>query len=886
MSPKRWYMWRNTGVIFVLFWLALPLTAQHLPGDIRITASWKDVPLDSVLNRLSRQTGFRFAWSPDRISADKPVTLQVHDAPLTLALQKIASSAHAGYIVRGSRILLLPEREMRAGNKAPANAALLTVSGFVRDAASGEVLIGATITGKEPGTGTTTNPYGFFSISLPRGKQHLLISYVGFKPEHFEADLQEDLEVNFNLIEDTSLIEEVQVVSHETPGLSETGNGRLQIPVRNVQRLPSFFGEHDVVKALETVPGIQMFGDGSTFYFVRGGNRDQNLILLDDAPIFNPSHLLGLFSTVMPEAVKDIRLYRGPFPANLGGRISSVMDIRTRDGNMNRFGVEGTLGVISSKVTLEGPLKEDRSSYFISARRSWFDWFFRQQNPQLDKLRFFDLNGKTNLIINQRNRIYLSGYAGRDLFRQGSSTGNSSGIRWQNIAGSLRWYHVFGSHWFLNTTLAASSYDYHLYTSFEQQISWHSHVSNLILKSDLTRKLPGNGMLGTGIWVEGYNFNPGNFVYQNQIISPTENLVPIRNTLGYGIWLRHRTSFGMLDLDYGLRVSGWANAGATWEYTFDEQGNISGSTYYGPGSFYHNRIGLEPRAAVTFPAGTKGKFEAGYSYLLQYMHLATNSISPFTAFEVWLPSGPNLPPLRSHLVTAGYTRDIHRHTSLSVNGWIKRTRNQADFADHARMLLNPAIEGEMRTGKARAQGLELLLTHSGPGFSGHVAYTLSKTNVYIPQLNGGNPYPASYDRPHALSVQASMKAGKRWEFSGLWQIRSGTPFSSPTGFYDYRGYAVPYYVSKNNDRLPPYQRLDLSARLRLNKPGRRFSHDLTLSLYNFYGQRNPWEINFNKIILNDGQLTVPTDYYIRPEIITTQMYVFRSIPSIYYHFRF
>jgi len=651
--------------------------------------------------------------------------------------------------------------------------------------------------------------------------------------------------------------------------------------------MPAFFGEYDVIKSLETIPGINLFGDGSTFFFVRGGNRDQNLVMLDDAPLFNPSHLLGLFSTIIPEAVKDIKVYKGPFPANVGGRLSSVIDIRTRDGNMKEIKTEGSLGLISAKASVEGPVKKDRSSFFLSARRSWFDWFFRQQNPLLDKLRFFDLNGKYNLIVNQNNRLFISGYAGRDIFRQGQSTGNSSGLAWQNLSGSIRWYHILRPDFFMNTTLSASSYDYDLYTSFEDRISWHSHISNINLKSDLSWFLSSHSTLRAGTWIGGFNFNPGNLTYRGQIAGWTGTLVPIRNTISYGTYIRHETTLGKIMFDYGLRFSGWANIGATWENRYDEQHRVTKTVYYPAGKFYHNRMALEPRVAVRLNAGKNRIFEAGYSLTTQFMQMISNSVSPFTSFEVWLPSGPSLAPQKAHQLDIGYRKLwTPKGYSFKVQGWLKEMLNQIDYNDHARLLLNSALEGELRSGTATGAGLEITIAKTKGRLTGQAGYAFSHVTLYIPELNNANPYPVYYDRPHSFSLLLHYNIHTRWEASAQWLIQSGSPFSAPTSFYDYRGYSVPYYEAKNNDRLPPYHRLDLSVTFHLNRHPGKFEHDLSFSLFNFYGRKNPWEINYNKIILENRQLTVPVNYYRQPNLVTTQIYIFQTIPSIHYHFKF
>jgi len=656
--------------------------------------------------------------------------------------------------------------------------------------------------------------------------------------------------------------------------------------------MPAFMGEQDVIKSLDAIPGISLQGDGSTFFFVRGGNKDQNLILLDDAPIYNPAHFLGLFSTFIPETVKDIKIYKGDIPAEYGGRLSSLIDVRTRDGDMNKFNVFGNLGLVAWKTTVEGPITRGKSSFLLSARSSYIKWYARSLNQDIQKFNFYDLNAKFNFRLGLKDRLFLSGYAGQDYFTQGSSPANSSGISWSNVAGTVRWNHVFNDRLFSNTTLSTSKYDYFLILNVDRDQTWHSNIGNLTLKSDFTWFINPDITLRYGGRISRHDFNPGNLELGGDPISPFLPVVSRKTARETALYIsNNHTITPRFIVRYGLRMSAWTNIGKAKEYAYEYNIIVNDlipvdTMDYADGEKYHSYSNIEPRFGLTFQAGPRTSLKASYARTVQYLQLVTNSISPFTTLEVWLPSGPNIEPQSCDQVSLGYFRKFREAgTDLSIEIFSKKLYNQIDYEDHAYMLLNPHIERELRYGDGRAYGIEFLLKKHRGRLNGWIGYAYSRSLRTIEDINNDLEYPASWDRPHDLSCYLSYDLTKRWVLSANWIYMTGSAFSSPTAFYRYNGYTVPLYGSKNNDRLPDYHRLDLSTELQLNKRERRFSHSLRFTLYNLYSRKNPFAVNFNKTLNYNGNPVVPGDLYLPAEIVPSQMYLFRLVPAISYSFR-
>ncbi len=865
-------------VYFFVFYFSVPVVAQA-PLRQPVTLHAEGVRLDTLFERLSRLTGIPFAYSPDRIDAARRLDVTALEEPLGHLLDRLGEEAAFRYRYTGSHLLILPAKG------AHSLTTRFLLAGYVVDSVTGERLPYASVRLRS-GTGQAANAYGFFSFSLPGPDDTLTVSHVGYAVRDLPLRLDGDTLITVSLAPAAPLKEVKVVLPQElSPLLSR--DGMLSLAPSVLQEMPSFLGESDVMKSLEMMPGITFFGDGSTFFFVRGGNRDQNLVLIDDAPVYNPSHMFGVFSSVTPEAVKSLRIYKGYFPAGLGGRLSSVVDIRTRTGDRSHVGAEGSFSPATVRVAVQGPAVAGRSTFFLAGRRSWFGWFPRKQNPSVERLRFYDLNGRFTFTLDERNRFSFSFYKGNDLYRQRSEDGtNTSGITWGNLAGSLRWNHLIGKKLFLNTTVYGGSYDYDLVSSFENDFTWHSHVADFGLRSDLSWFRRRGDRIRGGLVVSGHNFNPGNIYYRGRIAGGPYPVVPVKNTVGLAAYVSRRQHFlPRLTVEYGLRLSSWSNAGGTWEFRYDEAHRPVDSVYHAAGTLYHTCWSLSPRLSVSYAAAA-GRFSLAYGHTAQYMHLLTNQVTPFSSFEIWVPAGPSLRPQRADHLQGGWTRSFGQDKFLiDVEAYLRKIRGQIDYVDHASLLLTPTLERDLRQGTAQAWGSEVLLRKEGERLSGWLSYAYSRIFLKTAGINEGIRYPASWDRPHRMTL-ALM-----WHFSGHWTAgsnllaASGAPFSSPTAFFTYRGVTVPWYGSRNNDRFPPYFRLDFSLTWRYARPGKRFRQEVIFALFNATGRKNPFEINFNKSVAPDGSLVVPADLYTPPVLVPTRMYLYRMIPSVTYRFK-
>lgn len=857
--------------------------------DQELTLHYDQVPVRTILDDIESATGLTFSYGSRLIDDKEIVSVHLEKVTLGSALEVLFRDQPVRFVLVEKQIVLKKQRrrEVREKEDAPPDRLVrrYTVSGHVKDISSGEVLIGATIAVAGQAVGTISNDYGFYSLTLEGSFDSLVCTYVGYRSQGRVLS-GTDQSLDFGLVEQRQEITEVVVYAGEELETLQTARSSDQkVRPASVKKMPALFGEKDVLKSLSAIPGIKFFGDGSTIFYVRGGSRDQNLVTIDDAPVYNPTHMLGFFSTIVPDAVRDIQVYKGDFPAKYGGRLSSLVDIRTKDGNMQRFGIDGSFGLLSSRLSIEGPIWKDHISYFLSGRRSYFLKTLQRANSDLQDLHFADLHFKINYRINDRNRVYFSIYNSEDNFVVSSGAGGINGINWQNAAATLRWNHLFSDKLFSNTTLYASRYDYFLKTNIENGDYWNSHIDNFSLKSDFTWYISPTNTFRFGARLAQHFMNPGNF-YRNRQVLPLPFVISTRSANESNIYFSNQLLLAPnVSLRVGLRLTAWNNIGPAVEYSFDD--NRPDSAHYAAGQVYHTYLTGDPRLALVYELDNTDLLQFSYSRTSQFEHLITNSISPFSTLEVWLPSGPRIPPQRADQLTMGYARRIgEQGMKLEAEVYYKHMRNQIDYRDHAQLLMNPFIENELRFGNGNAYGIETMLSKKSGRLNGWVSYTWSRSFYTIDGINNGDPYPSYGDRPHDLSVFFSFRLRPRLELSANFIYMTGSPFTAPTAFYYYENIQVPIYFKRNNDRLPDYHRLDVALNWNLRKKEGRFDHELIFSVYNLYGRKNPVAIHFNKVENQLGQLVTPYDFYTPPELVPTQFYLYSIVPSISYHFSF
>ncbi len=883
-------MQRISIKLFFVISITWNITAfsQSSPLDKKISLDVKSEKLGKVLKLIEKEGEFKFSYSRKIVPVQEKVTYKSSSVSITQMLTEILSPFGIEFIQVEKQVVLRKAKEVNAqvrpATRTTRKKSKYTIRGNIVDMNTGESQIGATIFIEELGSGSISNAYGFYSITIPEGIYNFTYSYIGYKNVRREINLKQNSELNIMLEEDTELLMELVIdASKSIPFIENVQKGHVELKPVSVLKMPAMMGEQDVIKSLQLVPGIKLFADGSTNFHVRGGDRDQNLILLDEAPIYNPSHVLGLFSTIIPDAIKDIKIYKGDIPVQQGGRLSSLIDIKTNEGNLKKFGLSGSIGLAASRIAIEGPLKKEKSSFFVSGRISNLNWFARNVGNSNSKIGFYDFNTKFNVAINPKNRIYFSFYSGQDQFEDVGS----SGIQWGNFAGTLRWNHIFNSKLFSNTTLYSSSYNYYLITSVPNNDRWHSSIANLSLKSDFSYFINPENNLYFGAKISYHGFNPGNYEPGSGILPQSVPVVPKKNANEIVLYAGNEQQyFDRISIKYGLRLSIWQNVGPTTEFIFDENHQPIEAREYSNGEIYNTYVELAPRLGLAYQFSPRVSVKAFYTRSIQNIHLISNSISPFTNFEVWLPSSLNIKPQKADQLGGGlFVKWPEKSLFLSCEAYYKWMYNQIDYTDHASMILNPFIEGELRFGKGRSYGGEIQLEKKQGKLTGWIGYSYSRSFRKITEINHGQEYPTYFDRPHEISLFLSRKFGRKWNVSANWIYNTGASITTPTGFYQFESQKVPIYSDRGNDRLPDYHRMDFSVNFQLNKPENRFKHYINFSIYNFYGQKNPVYLNFNKTTASNGDLVVPGDVFPPPEQTPSFTYIYNFIPSISYNFK-
>lgn len=777
-------------------------------------------------------------------------------------------------------------------------AANLTISGYVKDAANGEGLIGVSVYVKELGTGAVTNNYGFYAVPVPAGTYSLVISYVGYEKLTRTITLDaQNVRLDVELRQEGRQLQEVTVSTRrEDDNVKSIEMSVNRIDVKTIQRIPALLGEVDVIRSIQLLPGVSTVGEGATGFNVRGGSIDQNLVLLDEAPVYNSSHLFGFFSVFNPDAVRDVKLIKGGIPANYGGRVSSILDVRLKEGNAKKPELNGGIGLIFSRLSYERPLFGGRGSFIIAGRRSYADVLaqpFLRGDLKGSKFYFYDLTAKANYRINDKNTLYLSGYFGRDVF------GADFGFNWGSTTASARWNHVFSDKLFLNTTAYYSNYDYLLDSDLKRKkpddfFRTNSRIIDYSVKPDFTLFLGRNTLTFGGQSIL-HDFQPGTATAASGGSERTFGLshkYALENALYVG---NEQNLSRRLQLQYGLRYSLYTYIGPGQAYTFDPTTPVGQRRLpiavrnYDQGQPIQTYGNLEPRFSAKYELSPGSSLKASYNRLAQYVHLISNTTAS-TPLDVWTPSTNNVRPQFADQVAGGYFRNFGGSGGnlfeASVEVYYKWLQNQIDYIDGAQLVLNQFLEGDLLSGRGRAYGAEFYLRKTRGTLNGWVSYTLAKTERQVAGINAGNWYPSRFDRRHNLSVVALLDPprSKRWNFSATFTLASGTPATFPTNRFEWQGFAqaVNETNTRNNYRIPLYHRLDLAATLKGRvRPGKRKDDNWVFSVYNVYGRQNPFSIYYRPI---------STTPFVPENSRTTQAVrysVFATvIPSVTYNFKF
>lgn len=767
-----------------------------------------------------------------------------------------------------------------------------TISGTVTDHSDGETLIGASVFLKGTATGVITNEYGFYSLTAPKGNYTLIISYMGYAEISKEIALTANVKYDVEIKELSTELNEV-IVSAEEPERAILRKPEMSVAkmnIKTVKQMPVVLGEVDIIKSLEMLPGITKNGEGSSGFHVRGGAADQNLVLLDEAIIYNTSHMLGFFSVFNADAIKDIKLYKGGIPASFGGRTSSVLDVRQKDGNNKNFEMTGGIGLISSRLALEGPMFNEKGSFLLAGRTSYAHLLMKAANDD-NSLQFYDVNLKTNYSINDNNKLYLSGYLGRDSFEFGDSFNTSYG----NISGNLRWNHLFNNRLFSNLSLIYSKYDYNLGIVIED-FDWISSINNYNAKYDFKYYLSDVLKLDFGVSGIYYDFDPGQIepTSENSAINPLS--LDRKKALESGIYVNaeHKIT-NNLSLQYGLRYSSFSRLGGQSLNVYQnnqpvvynstlgiyQRGEVVGEVAYDKGDVIETYGNVEPRASLAYQLNETSSIKAGYSRSAQYIHLLSNTTS-VTPLDVWTPSGSFIKPQISNQYALGFFKNFtNQMYSMEIETYYKTVDNRIDYIDGSDLIGNNTIETEILNGESRSYGVEFLLRKNEGDFTGWLAYTLSKSEQRTlggsaggPGINNGDWYNTPYDRTHDISLSGAYSLNDKWSFGANLVFQTGRPVTYPNGQYEYEGLSIASYSDRNSDRLPSYHRLDISATYRpKRKPEKRWKGEWVFGIYNVYNRKNAASVSFGQNVETGANEA-------------TRTAIFGIVPSVIYNFKF
>jgi hypothetical protein len=742
------------------------------------------------------------------------------------------------------------------------------LSGSVKDKQTGESLIKAVVRIQElPNAGIISNEYGFYSLTLPKGNYSVMVSQVGYETLVQKIKLDSSQAINFYLLTKNVLKEVVVESSRKNDNLTKAQMGTETINMSSISKVPVIFGEKDLLKTIQLLPGVKSAGEGNSGFFVRGGGADQNLILLDEAPVYNATHLLGFFSTFNSDAIKDATIIKGNSSSQYGGRLSSVLDVKMKEGNNQDYTVNGGIGLISSKVSVEGPLQKNKSSFILSGRRTYADVFLKATEKFKDNiLYFYDLNAKANYQINAKNKVYISGYFGRDEL----GLGQDFGIDWGNKTGTIRWNKIISNKLFLNTSFIYSDYNYNVkLKNGETNFNINSEIKDVNLKQDYTFYANTQNTLRFGFNTILHNIKPSTF--SGTVINSVAKTG--RNGLENAVYLTNNyKATNQLTIDYGMRLSMYSLMGGD-VYNIYQNGVVRSSIKLAPSSFGKTYINPEPRITTNFRIDDEKSIKAGYARNIQHLHLLSNSVASSPS-DQWIGNSYNIQPEIADQLSVGYVTKLFKNNfELTAEGYYKYLQNQIDYKDGAEINTVSDVESVLLYGIGRAYGLELLLKKKEGRLTGWIGYTLSKTERKIEGINEGKWYNARQDRTHDISVVGIYDLNDRWSISGVFVYNTGDAVTYPTGKYNLQGQTLYQYAARNANRMPSYHRLDFSATYEKNKT-KRMHGSWNFSLYNVYGRENAYRISF-KDDPND-----PT----RTQIIRTAL--FKWVPSVTYQFKF
>ena len=781
-----------------------------------------------------------------------------------------------------------------------------TISGYLKDSSTNEFLIGAIVKIENSSVVASSNAYGFYSLTANKEKLTLLVNYMGYEQKKVTIEVSSNVTLDIYLQEKKTTLQELVVASKRNDQkIISTDMSVDKLSAKDIKQMPMVLGEADVIKSIQLLPGVSAPNEGSGGFNVRGGAADQNLILLDEAIVYNPSHLFGFFSVFNADALKDATIYKGGIPSKYGGRLSSVLDIRMREGNNKKFIATGGIGLLSSRLTLEAPIGKvyengAKGSFLISGRRSYADIFLPLSSDTAinrNKLNFYDLNFRSNYRLSAKDKVFLSAYLGRDKIDVPNGFGNT----WGNQTSTLRWNHLFSPSLFLNVSAIYSNYNYEISFYPGNSFTWKSSLSNVNLKADFDYYAGEKHKVKFGLGSIIYQFSPGNIapLGTSSTVTPT-NFKNKRATENYVYVQDDYRISSRLSLMVGMRISQFAQLATDSIPVYENdnalvfnpvinnyvKGKVTSYKSYEKNKLLNNTIGLEPRLSLNYQINDASSIKLGYNRMYQYIHLLSTATSP-TPLDIYTPSSSFIQPQIADQIATGYFRNFNNNTyELSIEAYYKWMQNQFDFIDGASPLLNNSPETIVLNGNARSYGLEMMFKKSEGRLTGWISYTLSKSERRTPGVNGGRGinngqyYATNYDKPHNIAITGNYKISDKWSVSANLIYQSGRPATYPESKYTFNGISIPEYSERNAHRLPDYHRLDIAATLQ-GKQTKRWKSQWIFGLYNMYNRQNAANITFRETLVNDNEAGLGTGI--------TKAYkltYFGIVPSISYEFKF
>lgn len=749
-----------------------------------------------------------------------------------------------------------------------------TINGRISNSENTEALVGVSVGIKEmPQHGSFSDNKGDFALLLPQGEYTLMFKLIGYNTKQIKIKIDKNKTQNITLDPDAVNLSAVEISALRTnENVTSVQSGVDKLEIQTANKIPVLLGERDILKTIQLLPGIQSAGEGNTGFYVRGGSNDQNLILLDNAIVYNPSHLFGFFSTFNSDVVSDMTIYKGSMPAQYGGRLSSTLDVSMRDGDLKEHHLTGGIGLISSRLTFEGPIQKERSSFIVSARRTYADalaHLIGVEQINDSKLYFYDLNTKLSYVLSDRNKLTLTAYYGKDKL----GLDNIAAIDWGNAIASLKWNHIFDEKKASSTSISFTDYTYNVSVDLTTGLNVKSHIRDFNLNQEFSFYPNSKNTIKTGFSSVYHQVVPGDLSSKDPSrleVVPYDHRYSLENAVFASNNMRLSDK---LELSYGLRFSSFSILGGGEYYNFDNNQNITDTIFTRSGQFVKTYWSLEPRLSAAYQLNDVSSIKASYSRNSQHMHLlSTSNLSSPT--DRWIANTNYIKPEIANQISVGYFRNFDNNMfEFSAELYYKDLRNQIDYKDGADVQRKELIETELLFGKGRAYGLELFLKKRFGRLNGWIGYTLSKSEKQIEKINGDKWYAANQDRTHDISVVGIYDLNKKWSLSGTWVFATGNPMTFPSGKYAVDGHTIYYYGRRNQYRAPSFHRLDLGAICTLKKT-KRYTSELAFSVYNAYGRKNPYMFGFRQ---NKESSSKSESYMI---------YLFSVVPSISWNFKF